>query len=61
MTIYLLTPVGRVEAARRNELSDEENEPHEVTRDELLSELKRRGVGWTDMQVAQNPDLRHRR
>jgi DNA-binding PadR family transcriptional regulator len=57
VTIYTLTPEGRREAARREEVEDETTEPHEVTRDQLVAELKRR-FEWSDEQILGNPTLR---
>jgi DNA-binding MarR family transcriptional regulator len=60
ITVVTLLPAGREEAKRRQALSDESNEPVELTRDELVAELQRR-YGLSEEQIALEPSLRHTR
>jgi len=60
LTILLLTRAGREEAKRRRILTDETEEPHVITRTELVDELKRR-FNWTDERIAMSPSLRGER
>lgn len=52
-----LTVAGRQEAESRAAIVAQDDEPMEIGRDELAEELQRR-FGWTEQQVAMNPELR---
>jgi DNA-binding MarR family transcriptional regulator len=57
ITVITLTPAGRNEAERRETLSARSDEPVLLTRDELVTELRKR-FGWTDQQMDLDPSLR---
>lgn len=59
ITVISLTRAGRQEAERRQALAEERDEPVIVSREELAAELRR--LGWTDEQIALNPNLRGNR
>jgi hypothetical protein len=56
ITIMFLTREGRQETERRQPPA-KSDEPVELSREELVAELKR-SLGWTDHQIAMNPSLR---
>ena len=58
ITVCILTPAGRQEAAGRERVTDPSSEPILVAREELVTEIKRR-FGWSDEQIALNQELRH--